>query len=503
MLRFVICVVTFLSATAIGSQPVGQFAAPATKAVPPGTVTPPPKPFTITLTVSPANLPAPVLRYVLLPSQRDRIAGNAALHYYRASQLQPVWPRDPGESLRQSERIGKWEAASLDQFPTAEVKAFLHSYANSFNALDTAAKCKHCDWQLDQNLTPEGIATILGDAQLQRVLTRYQRLRIRAALAEHQNAAVCQGLMTGFRQAKDVAEGPTLIHMLVGLALTSIYTGTLEEWISTPDSPNLYWAVTTLPHPFIDPRPAVNGESQIIAGMFPNIQELEKGPVSPERALATMEHAFNALRQLPQTGEPSLLGAITSKLGVAAYVTTQYPDAKKQLVALGRTAAEIEKMPPAQVVALRAHGVYRIMYDDWLKCFSLPYYQAVVELGQARERAAKLVKANETDLFVKLISLTQPAFEKVTIAHARVERRLAGLRVVEAIRLHAATHNGELPRQLNEITAVPVTEDPNTGKPFAYSIEGRTFKLIAPPPAHEAPNPSNNFEYIITLRPAK
>jgi hypothetical protein len=53
---------------------------------------------------------------------------------------------------------------------------------------------------------------------------------------------------------------------------------------------------------------------------------------------------------------------------------------------------------------------------------------------------------------------------------------IAGLRVIEAIRMHAAA-TGSLPKSLGEIKAVPVPANPVTGKPFAYSLQGETATL--------------------------
>ena len=62
-------------------------------------------------------------------------------------------------------------------------------------------------------------------------------------------------------------------------------------------------------------------------------------------------------------------------------------------------------------------------------------------------------------------------------AEARLDRRVAALRVVEAIRMHAATHGGSLPESLDKITEVPVPFDPVTGQPFGYHLEGGRAKF--------------------------
>jgi hypothetical protein len=61
-----------------------------------------------------------------------------------------------------------------------------------------------------------------------------------------------------------------------------------------------------------------------------------------------------------------------------------------------------------------------------------------------------------------------------------LDRRVAALRVVEAIRMYAATKGGALPESLDNITDVPVPLDPVTGKPFGYHLEGGRAQVSGP-----------------------
>jgi hypothetical protein len=91
-----------------------------------------------------------------------------------------------------------------------------------------------------------------------------------------------------------------------------------------------------------------------------------------------------------------------------------------------------------------------------------------------------------------------PALGKVMSAQTRLERNLAALRVVEALRLHAAAHEGKLPDKLSEVTEVPLPDDPGTGKPFGYSRDGDTATLTSEVPNEPVPN--NGVRYRLTLR---
>ena len=61
-------------------------------------------------------------------------------------------------------------------------------------------------------------------------------------------------------------------------------------------------------------------------------------------------------------------------------------------------------------------------------------------------------------------------------AQARIEQRIALLRCIETIRMHAADHDGKPPEKLDAL-AVPLPVDPFMGKPFGYRVEGAIVKL--------------------------
>jgi hypothetical protein len=73
-----------------------------------------------------------------------------------------------------------------------------------------------------------------------------------------------------------------------------------------------------------------------------------------------------------------------------------------------------------------------------------------------------------------------PAISAARNAEIRVHREFAALRTIEALRRHAAEIDGELPKKLNDITCVPVPENPATGQPFVYYREGDTAVLELP-----------------------
>jgi hypothetical protein len=91
-----------------------------------------------------------------------------------------------------------------------------------------------------------------------------------------------------------------------------------------------------------------------------------------------------------------------------------------------------------------------------------------------------------------------PAISKVRLAQVRIQRKLAALRVIEALRMHAAANNGELPEKLDEINVTAVPNDPGTGKSFEFHRDGQTATLISRIPGE--PIETTGLRYRVTVR---
>jgi len=64
----------------------------------------------------------------------------------------------------------------------------------------------------------------------------------------------------------------------------------------------------------------------------------------------------------------------------------------------------------------------------------------------------------------------------------RLDRHVAALQCVEAIRLYAGAHDGKFPNELSSITEISVPNDPVMQKPFVYRCTGSDAVLEAPAP---------------------
>jgi hypothetical protein len=144
---------------------------------------------------------------------------------------------------------------------------------------------------------------------------------------------------------------------------------------------------------------------------------------------------------------------------------------------------------------------YDRQYDELLTVQNLPSWEAY---PKAREFFRKFrEQLGKTDPDAAAIPISRsflPAIERVMRAQIRVDRRIAALRIVEAIRLYAAAHDGKLPKSLAQITVVTIPVDPLTGKAFEYQIVDGTAVLKGAIPPEEMNRPAEWLTYEITIK---
>ncbi len=93
------------------------------------------------------------------------------------------------------------------------------------------------------------------------------------------------------------------------------------------------------------------------------------------------------------------------------------------------------------------------------------------------------------DLPLPLVDLTEQAIvespdtrERAYLLMSRLDRNVAALQCIEAMRLYASSHDGIFPNKLSSITEVSVPVNPVKQKPFVYRRTGSNAFLEAPAP---------------------
>lgn len=428
------------------------------------------QPPTRKLTLYPAAEPRPALKYQLLPGLLDRKPGNAAVLYNKIG----LMFRGGAEFKEEQEKV--WQSIDnelpLDKFPRDEARKIVEHWRQVLDELEYAARREECDWELPfRERNP--ITMLLPDAQGSREYARLLRFQARLQVADGDLAGAIASLRTGYALARHVAQGETFIHALIGMAICGHMNSQLEELLSQPAAPNLYWALASLPRPFIDLRISAEAEHSFVYLMYPELRNVESQRHPPEYWSRLLDKLASDVATWNDDAWKDY-----SKLTLAARTAQRYPEAKRRLIESGRSPEEVAAMPVAQVVLLYTMQIYDESRDDLFKWFAVPYPEAKAGLDTF-QTAWTEIRDRE---IVPLFSVLAPATGAVATASARHERSFAMLRTVEALRMYAAAHDGRGPKQLDEITEVPVPSDPLTGKSFIYRADGDTAVLEAPLP---------------------
>jgi hypothetical protein len=122
------------------------------------------------------------------------------------------------------------------------------------------------------------------------------------------------------------------------------------------------------------------------------------------------------------------------------------------------------------------------MSDDVEKLSYMPFWEARARAAEVDQRLRDLnpLQGGADREVVPLVTVLSPAIQAAREAQVRLDRELASLRVIEALRMYAADHDGKLPERLNAITEVPIPLNPATGQPFVYRLDGQTAVLELP-----------------------
>jgi len=130
------------------------------------------------------------------------------------------------------------------------------------------------------------------------------------------------------------------------------------------------------------------------------------------------------------------------------------------------------------------------------KWFNAPYWQAHDNLKKLEQELEKKLEREEnfwSNSFYNLL----PALGRAYMFMAKLDRQIAMLRCVEAVRMYAADHGGKAPNALSDIISVPIPTDPVTGKNFTYTRKGNLAVIEGAAPSGEDASQGLRIELTI------
>jgi hypothetical protein len=252
----------------------------------------------------------------------------------------------------------------------------------------------------------------------------------------------------------------------------------------------------------VDMNRGLQYERGLAVQIFPFLKDAETAVRSPEEWQRILLTAVGQVQELGDSGPRT--PKWQANLAVTGIMLKAYPQAKKRLIAAGFDPQRVEAMPVGQVVIIQTARVTRYAYEELLKWTLLPYEQSLARTRESEEKLRReKVLENDLDFSQGALPLAQllvPALAAVRHRQAQLERDLAGLQAVEAIRWHAAANAGRLPGKLEDVAVVPVPVNPVTRQAFPYRVENGVAILDLPSVGDQK---SNAKRYEISIRAKK
>jgi hypothetical protein len=412
--------------------------------------------------LTPVAPPTPAMKYHLLYHQDyQRIPGNAAPLYMDAMLM--ATPDD----LKMAEKaLDSYAAGDVTGFDTEVDKIDVHLILRE---LDLAGRREECDWE--SPVRQEGSLTLLPHLNNLRTIAMIVKAK---ALREADQGKIEDALSTfriGYELSDKTGQEKFLISGLVSIGITNLMNDGLRHVMNRTDTPNLYWALCRFPSrkPIftremdsdgiwwltapVDLDRIGNGEQLSVEqwqSVFDYIQDMASD--KPRLELPTIRHSNPVL-----TAGPDVLRQARAEY---ALIHRLSPDAAGQV-------------DPIVVLGECEFRQFDNAWDDLSKFLNLPYPQLLEKSNEYDALARKLKRDQPYNEFLQML----PTIHRAVWTFARADRELAAMTAVEAIRSYAAANDGKLPDKLEDISDTPVPDNPATGLPFEYGVNGDTVTI--------------------------
>ncbi len=449
----------------------------------------------IRMTVTPADEPDPAFKYRLTLLPHELLPGNSVAFYMRSfpnGGVDKTW-RFVRDEFGEEHHDWYMPGVAVSDLPAEKFVAAAVAFEGLVqNHIAPGSRRRETDWGVSfvDVRGPDVIGFLLPEIQSMRQIARAVAFQTRLAIFQHRYDDAIDLLRMNYRLGRDVATQPILVSGLVGIAICGITNGTTTDLIAAPDSPNLYWALTELPRPQVSLRDALRLEMAIGPRMFEILDDPENTQRTAEEWNAVWKRDADLLGEFGEWQTPfeKLAGGLTRRDVLAGEFSplllgmTNYAHARDRLIEVGYSKAKVQAMPVGQVLAIYSARAYRKVAAEWEKVAYADYQTGRTLLRKA-QRVNEQLSANGNDRDREILPIATMLLPAVTAAQSaafRIERDLDALRVMEALRMHAARNKGQWPESLDQVTCAPVPTNVATNKPFDYRLDGDTAVLTLP-----------------------
>jgi hypothetical protein len=416
----------------------------------------------INLTLHPSPATRPSGRYKLMPDLVEQRAGNGAPLFLAAGRVGP----DAKAADEITGKLGdRFREMSLEKLAEENVGGALNPFSERLALIDIAARREDAVWET--TLRDQGANAPLAFLNDMRINARLLSLKARWQIARGDWAGAERTLQTALSMAYQMNNRAVLIQALVEVGIVDLLLDRVAEWTGRSGAPNLYWALTDLPDPFVDLRSVRRWDESMVYFTFPQLAgRLEDVSPAQWRSISVAMERLPSPQDRPPGGFQSAL-----------FVASTYPKAKKALIGAGLADEKVNAMPLNQVVGIYLFRQYQTEAEEAWKRWALPYWEGLGKAPASDDEWEMRRKWVSENPFMALI----PIVRNARLQFARVDRKIAVLRVIESLRDFASSHDNRLPTSLQELTDLPAPINPVTGKAFSYQSTGDSAILEIEP----------------------
>jgi hypothetical protein len=442
---------------------------------------------TTRISIHPKAIEAKDLENPLLPPYAEMSSGNAMLEYFRAMASEYTDGRQWTPELEQKKM--KWLVMPLDELKAEELR---NGGATAVFIMVDGARKTYADMGYLERVKKGGANTLLGEIQAFRSNGRNLRLFTRSEILLKRYDKALDLIRAGLAAPRHLSAQYGNIIYLVANAMANETVASMHDWISRPDTMNLYWPLSQLPRPLLHTDKLMESELLLYDTGFGRHSADEHNRVMSEKQ--ALDFIVSQIRLNVEEGvsfdtpnDPRL------NEGTAAFVDKLYPIAFESLKKNGRAEMELKAMPKAQVCAIFHRQVALSQMRRYARWFQFDPWVAIREISRERESRATIygvelatlpkfvVKDQKFEVFSGQADDTFGL--TTTLTKARLETKLNVLSLIEMLRDYAADHP-ELPESTDALTRYPLNlTDQFTGKPIRYRrIDATTATIEAGPP---------------------
>jgi hypothetical protein len=147
---------------------------------------------------------------------------------------------------------------------------------------------------------------MLPELQQMRELARLLQIDIRLALAEERHDDALRGIQAGIRLGEVAGSAtPVIIGRLVGIAIHGVMLEQVRTAIATPNAPNYYWALATLPESLWDMRGAIEFELNAMPRLLTSVRTLPDEALEPSAWRERLLSCPARVQSADGNGEPT------------------------------------------------------------------------------------------------------------------------------------------------------------------------------------------------------